>query len=91
MPVGALYFAFEAAPSTFPLPPPNVVTTPKASIARIRWLSFSTTKTVPAESTAIAYGLLNCAFEPTPSVAPSDPATPATVVTNAAASILRTT
>jgi hypothetical protein len=68
----------------------RVVTLKSASaMARMLELPLSTTKRVPAPSTAIIFGLLKRAAAPMPSVVPATPALPATVVTAPVASTMR--
>ena len=77
-------------------PPVSVVTDLVAkSIARIKLFPLSTTKSVPAESTASDHGCVKSALVPTSFVEPDavapEPPPPASVVTLPAASIARTT
>ena len=64
-----------------PARPASVVTTPAGVAFRIKWLSVSATKKLPALSTATSEGLKNLAPVPVPSVLPLVPACPASVET----------
>jgi hypothetical protein len=77
-----------------PAPPDSVVTTPSALTARIELLAWSTTKSVPTESTASAYGLLKSALVPSPFCVPDSvpprPPPASVVVAPVAATMTRT-